>query len=52
MELCGGACGGERPGCVLRLFRRRLDESALAIAAAYKWLCTLSVAIEAAEELK
>ena len=52
VELCGGACGGERFGCVMQLFRRRLDECAAAIVAADEWLCTLAAAIAAADELK
>ena len=52
VESCVGACGGEGLGCVLRIFRRRLDECAAAIAAADEWLCTLAAAIAASEELK
>ena len=63
-QVCGGDCGGgrvevcsgafvrERCGCRLRVFWRRLDECAAAIAAADECLCTLAAAIAAAEELK
>ena len=52
VELCGGAFVGKRCGCVLRVFWRRLDECAAAIAAADECLCNLAAAIAAAEELK
>ena len=52
MEVCSGAFVGERCGCGLRVFRRRLDECAAAIAAADECLCTLAGDIAAAEELK
>ena len=52
VELCGGACVEERYGCVLRVFQRLLVECAAAIAAEDDWLCTLTAAIAAAEDLK
>ena len=52
MELCGGACVGERYGCVLRVFPRRLDKCAAAIVAADECLFTVAAAIASAEELK
>ena len=52
MEVCGCDFVGERCGCRLRVFWRRLDECAAAIAAADECLCTLAAAIAAAEELK
>ena len=63
-QVCSGDCGGGRVvvyygafvgeccGCGLRIFRRRLDECAAAIAAEDECLCTLAAAIAAAEELK
>ena len=48
----GGDFVGERCGCGLRIFWRRLEKCAAAIAAADKCLCTLAAAIVAAEELK
>ena len=63
-RVCGGNCGGgrvvvysgpfvgERCGYGLRIFWRRLDECAVAIAAADECLCTLAAAIAASEELK
>ena len=52
VEVCGGAFFGKRCGCRLRVFWRRLDECAAAIAAADECLCTLAAAIAAAKELK
>ena len=52
VEVCGGAFVGERCGCGMRVFRRRLDECAAAISAADECLCTLAAAIPAAEELR
>ena len=52
VEVYGSAFVGKRCGCRLRVFWRRLDECAAAIAAADECLCTLAAAIAAAEELK
>ena len=52
VEVYGGAFVGERCGCRLRIFWRRLDECAAEISAADECLCTLAADIAAAEELK
>ena len=52
VEVYGGAFVGERCGCELRIFWRRLYKCAAAIAAADECLCTLAEDIAAAEELK
>ena len=52
MELCDGAFVGNRCGCLLRAFLRRLDKCAAETAEADECMCTLAAAIAAAEELK